>query len=417
MEIEVKIVKLSKIKLNPDNPRTITEKAMANLVKSLQDFPDMMSLREIIVDEKMMVLGGNMRLLALQKIGAKEATAKIVKGLTPEQKREFVIKDNAAFGEWDMDVLANSWGDLPLTEWGIGLPEEWAAPRNEEDQGEIEDKDLNINPQAFKDLAPTNKELELLKEKQIIIEFSGGKDSLSASLWVKNFFSENRVILLYCDLGSEFVSMQPFLYETAELLGFELVTVRSEINIFDVILKENKWPFHAFPYCQKWLATTLNKFIKNNFISDNIVIVRGSIARQRKGHSKKRGSRFSDHDNLKDFSFFNPMYFIDKKVEEEILSESHIPIWSGYSYGLQRTACRICPGQKSQAYAAIRYNYPDVWEELIWLEKKLGVGCWQGPLMTTAGQKRKQVRQLSFVESADRGQYLFDAGNYKLRRE
>jgi len=133
-EIKVKIVKLSEIKLNPDNPRTITAKAMANLVKSLQEFPDMMDLREIVVDEDMMVLGGNMRLLALKKIGAKEATAKIVKGLTPEQKLEFIIKDNSQFGAWDMDALSSEWDSLPLIEWGIDLPEAWMESESDEDE-------------------------------------------------------------------------------------------------------------------------------------------------------------------------------------------------------------------------------------------------------------------------------------------
>ena len=119
MKLEIKTVKLSGIKLNPDNPRTITEQQMDHLIKSLQDFPDMMQLREIIVDETMTVLGGNMRLLALQKIGAKECVAKIVTGLTPDQKREFIIKDNANFGVWDFDMLANAWDDLPLADWGL----------------------------------------------------------------------------------------------------------------------------------------------------------------------------------------------------------------------------------------------------------------------------------------------------------
>ena len=125
MHIEAKQVKLSDLKLNPDNPRRIGNKEMERLVKSLQEFPDMLSIREIVVDETMTVLGGNMRLLALKKSGAKECTAKIVTGLTPEQKREFIIKDNAAFGEWDMDLLSSSWCDLPLVEWGVDLPEDW----------------------------------------------------------------------------------------------------------------------------------------------------------------------------------------------------------------------------------------------------------------------------------------------------
>ena len=125
MQVEVKTLKLSKVKLNPDNPRRISERDRDRLVKSLQEFPDMMKLREIVVDETMTVIGGNMRVLALRKMGIQEATAKICKGLTADQKREFVIKDNAAFGEWDMDALANGWSDLPLADWGVDLPADW----------------------------------------------------------------------------------------------------------------------------------------------------------------------------------------------------------------------------------------------------------------------------------------------------
>ena len=134
MQVEVKTLKLSKVKLNPDNPRRISERDMDRLVKSLREFPDMMKLREIVVDETMTVIGGNMRVLALRKMGIQEATAKICKGLTAEQKREFVIKDNAAFGEWNMDSLANAWGDLPLTDWGIKMPEDWGKPIPEENK-------------------------------------------------------------------------------------------------------------------------------------------------------------------------------------------------------------------------------------------------------------------------------------------
>ena len=125
MKVEVKRLKLTEIKPNPNNPRRIHKITMDRLIKSLQSFSEMLSLREIVVDETMTILGGNMRYLALKQIGEKECIAKIVSGLTSEQKREFIIKDNSNFGEWDMDILANSWGDLPLDEWGIDLPEDW----------------------------------------------------------------------------------------------------------------------------------------------------------------------------------------------------------------------------------------------------------------------------------------------------
>jgi hypothetical protein len=127
VEIITKKLKLSQIKLNPDNPRRIGKTEMERLVKSLHDFPEMLELREIIVDENNIILGGNMRYRALKQIGEKECVAKIVTGLTLDQKREFIIKDNSSFGQYDMDALANLWSDLPLAEWGVDIPEDWGS--------------------------------------------------------------------------------------------------------------------------------------------------------------------------------------------------------------------------------------------------------------------------------------------------
>lgn len=137
MQIETKRLKLSQIKLNPDNPRKIGKVEMERLVKSLQDFPEMLELREIIVDENNTILGGNMRYRALKQIGEKECIAKIVTGLTVDQKREFIIKDNSSFGQYDMDALANLWSDLPLADWGVDIPKSWGEdPEITEDQSE-----------------------------------------------------------------------------------------------------------------------------------------------------------------------------------------------------------------------------------------------------------------------------------------
>ena len=145
MEITTKKLKLSQIKPNPTNPRKIGKVEMERLVKSLQDFPEMLELREIIVDENNTILGGNMRYRALKQIGEKECVAKIVTGLTVDQKREFIIKDNSNFGSYDMDALANLWSDLPLADWGVDIPADWGAPPNfepgtEEDQGRLDEK-------------------------------------------------------------------------------------------------------------------------------------------------------------------------------------------------------------------------------------------------------------------------------------
>lgn len=121
-------MKLSTIKANPKNPRVLRDDKFKKLVKSIQDFPQMMELRPIVTDENGIVLGGNMRLRALQQIFGRDGEVPdtwVVKAadLTEEQKREFVIKDNSSFGEWDWDALANEWDSAELTEWGLDVPE------------------------------------------------------------------------------------------------------------------------------------------------------------------------------------------------------------------------------------------------------------------------------------------------------
>jgi hypothetical protein len=175
MEIEIKKVKLSEIKLNPDNPRTISKCDMDLLVKSLTDFPEMMQMREIVVDETMTVPGGNMRTLALRKAKAKECTAKIVKGLTLEQKREFIIKDNGSMGEWNMDILANAWSDLPLADWGVKLPEDWLSPKKE-----VKEDNFDANAEADKIVKPVTKmgDIWLLGKHRIMCGDSTKKEDV-----------------------------------------------------------------------------------------------------------------------------------------------------------------------------------------------------------------------------------------------
>tara|TARA_Y100000004_G_scaffold195550_1_gene262852 strand:+ start:114 stop:1211 length:1098 start_codon:yes stop_codon:yes gene_type:complete len=114
-----KRVHINNIKPNKENPRTINKNKIKKLIKSLQDFPEMLEKRPLVVDENMVVLGGNMRLKALQKAGIKEVTVDIAKGWNEEQKKEFIIKDNIGFGEWDFEILANDWDTEKLNEWGL----------------------------------------------------------------------------------------------------------------------------------------------------------------------------------------------------------------------------------------------------------------------------------------------------------
>jgi len=113
---------INEIKPNPNNPRICKDHKFKQLVKSIQDFPQMLELRPIVIDENNMVLGGNMRLKACIEAGLKDVPVKQAKDLTEEQKREFIIKDNVAFGEHNWDELANSWNVEELTDWGLDIP-------------------------------------------------------------------------------------------------------------------------------------------------------------------------------------------------------------------------------------------------------------------------------------------------------
>ena len=119
-------MKLSDIKQNPSNPRIIKDDKFRKLVQSLKDFPQMMALRPIIVDEQNIIQGGNMRFKALIELGYKDVPDEWIKqgkDLTEDQWREFVIKDNVGFGEWNIEDLQKEWSNLPLEDWGMDLPE------------------------------------------------------------------------------------------------------------------------------------------------------------------------------------------------------------------------------------------------------------------------------------------------------
>jgi hypothetical protein len=120
--MEVLKVKISEIKPNPKNPRLIKDEKFKKLVKSIKDFPQMLELRPIVVDENNIILGGNMRFKALKEAGYTEVSIVRANDLTSEQKDEFIVKDNVGFGEWDWDSLANEWEVDKLEEWGLDLP-------------------------------------------------------------------------------------------------------------------------------------------------------------------------------------------------------------------------------------------------------------------------------------------------------
>ena len=118
----IQIVDIKSVKSNPNNPRIIKDDKFNKLVKSIKEFPKMLKIRPIVVNNDMVVLGGNMRLKACKEAGLKEVSIIKASDLTEEEQKQFIIKDNVGFGEWDWEMIANEWDVEQLSEWGLDLP-------------------------------------------------------------------------------------------------------------------------------------------------------------------------------------------------------------------------------------------------------------------------------------------------------
>ena len=119
--MKIETIQISKIKLNPNNPRLIKDDKFTKLVQSIKDFPEMLNIRPIVVNEDMIILGGNMRFKACKEAGLKEVPIIKASGLSAEKQREFLIKDNVSGGEWDWTLL-QEWDSLELEGWGLDIP-------------------------------------------------------------------------------------------------------------------------------------------------------------------------------------------------------------------------------------------------------------------------------------------------------
>lgn len=120
--IKTELISIDEIQNNPDNPRVLKDDKFRKLVQSIKDFPKMLEIRPIVVNSEMIVLGGNMRLKACKEAGLSEIPVIKASDLTEEQQKEFIIKDNVGFGEWDWDIITNEWDADRLDDWGLDLP-------------------------------------------------------------------------------------------------------------------------------------------------------------------------------------------------------------------------------------------------------------------------------------------------------
>lgn len=164
-------VKINSIFENTENPRSINKEKFKKLVRSIREFPEMLKLRPIVVNKEMGILGGNMRFKACQELKLKEVYIIQATDLNDSQVKQFIIKDNVGYGDWDWDILANSWDVDKLQDWGVNVP----TIKNTELLSGLEYKPMyyepikepNINLEDCIDLTKYNAKIKALDEYKL----------------------------------------------------------------------------------------------------------------------------------------------------------------------------------------------------------------------------------------------------------
>jgi 3'-phosphoadenosine 5'-phosphosulfate sulfotransferase (PAPS reductase)/FAD synthetase len=354
------------------------------------------------------IIAGKHRWLAAKQCGLQHIPA-IRVDVTDEEALRILLVDNRTtrLGQDDeaaLAVLLKEIAEATGTLDGTGfdgddldtLLAELAAAEAKEQPTRFEHEKLESA--SMDDLAPSEEERATIVGRKILIEYSGGKDSSAVALWAKHFFPDQEIELNFVDMGSDYVGFPLYIHDAAQFIDAKLHVLRSKVTVLDGMLAKGAWPSPLFPYCHNYLHQPLDDYL-GTMDPEKVIFMRGGRLAEKARSSKARTSRYLVIDRLKNYLFFQPLYWSDKATSDRTLKDAGMKIWPGYERGLHRTACRICPGQKRYVYSAIRANYPDVWLELLDLQRRFGPGCWGDP----SGKM-----SASFEHMADIGQEKFE---------
>tara|TARA_R110000772_G_scaffold267058_1_gene390354 strand:- start:5860 stop:6441 length:582 start_codon:yes stop_codon:yes gene_type:complete len=188
-------VDIKKVKPNPKNPRVIKDHKFNELVTSIIKFPKMMEKRTIVVDENMVVLGGNMRLRAAFDAGLKKVWIDDTEGWTEEEKQEFIIKDNVSFGQWDFEALANDWEGTDLSSWGVDIwqdnQSEFFSFESEDDEGSKNELSSDNDYSKFELVMLHSNKIEFLNIlNKVKLEFAFEKHEEALMQIIKQYKNE-----------------------------------------------------------------------------------------------------------------------------------------------------------------------------------------------------------------------------------
>lgn len=232
----------------------------------------------------------------------------------------------------------------------------------------------------------------------IVVSYSGGKDSTGAALWAAHHCDGRRLLLCFCDPGVEFPGMSDHVAAVAEFLGGEPEILKSKEDWW-VWLREQGWPSLLYrPCAQKFVHAPFSKRVRE-LPAGSTILLTGSRAEEAVRGSKKteRSELLSLGNRAGEYQHFAPCFSMKKPILEQVIRESKVPVWEGYSRGFVRTACWCCPGQCGAQALALTENYPGLAEDVRRWEKRLGpLQPMNGPkdfdgLVATGRRKREKA--------------------------
>ena len=204
--------------------------------------------------------------------------------------------------------------------------------------------------------------------EDILISFSGGKDSTFALLWAKTNFPDKNITAFFANTNVEFPGMAAHIADCCKFLDVEYKIIYPNADMW-LKVEEKGWPTGVFPWCQTYfIHNPIDKEYKN-YDPNTFIILDGSAAKQASRLSEK--TKVSGVERLKDYSFYHPAFDISRDVIDTILVKSEIPIWEGYNMGFVRTACWMCPQQCGEQAYALNENYPGLVNVIRRWEKKI----------------------------------------------
>jgi 3'-phosphoadenosine 5'-phosphosulfate sulfotransferase (PAPS reductase)/FAD synthetase len=355
-ELKVEIERVSDLVPYARNAKLHTEEQIEQIANSMEQFGNCDPIGVWTNSDGLPeIVEGHGRVLALQRLGVGTCPVIHLDFLTDEQRRAYALVHNQLTMNtgWDEATLASELTglsvDFDFDDFGFILPDDNGDTPDSEDTGY---DDVSIPSESMDDLVD--------KYGHFLYAYSGGRDSTLAMMMTARplLASGKHVEALYVDNGCEFPDLIMHVKRTCAYAGVPLHVIHSEKSIITEYVDKGKFPNPIFMDCIDCLINhPLDMYAAETIPNQDYVLIRGGKPTQKT--SRSGTNRIQHIDGKKHLTIFNPLYDYDGSLDD-----AHIPEWSGYAHGFDRTACWCCPFQRAPQWRALRECYPLLWDEM-----------------------------------------------------